>query len=313
MTAASSAIARPVARDSPTVEIAPGVMMPKLNLGTCCGSLPALGVPAWFAAGGTGIDTAFDYGDQGVIAKELVASGKPRTGYFITTKVPAGIGANEGNTTDCSLANGNNLTATALNYVRANIAQLGVEAVDLVLLHAPCRFAKHPVADPTASDNALWAGLMEAKRLGLTRAIGVSNYNATELQALEGETPAVNQCQMSVIPDNKHSPGWPMPPIAHDDVTISYCQSHGITYEAWRVLGGCPFTDPGVVAMAKAHNVTTAQVCVRWTLQRGAVIAAGTGGSPRTVEEYSVENLGALAFQLSETEMKQLDAMSPQP
>ena len=52
---------------------------------------------------------------------------------------------------------------------------------------------------------------------------------------------------------------------------------------------------------------------MRWTLQRGAVIAAGTGGSARTVEEYSVENLGALAFQLSETEMKQLDAMSPQP
>ena len=299
--------------DSPNVEIAPGVLMPKLNLGTCCGSLPELGVPAWFAAGGKGIDTAFDYNDQDVIAKELVASGRPRSGYFITTKIPAGIGAYEGNTTDCSLAHGKNLTALALDYVKTNLAQLGVAQVDLVLLHAPCRFAKLPVADPTASDNALWTGLMAAKRQGLTRAIGVSNYNATELAALKGDTPAVNQCQMSVIPDNTHSPGWPMPPIAHDDLTISYCKEHGITYEAWRVLGGCPFSDPGVIKMAEAHSVSVAQVCVRWVLQRGALIAAGTGGNASTVSEYSEENLGALDFELTESEMKQLDAMSPQP
>ena len=306
-------LAAAAAAESPTVKIAPGVLMPRLNLGTCCGSLPQVGVPAWFAAGGAGIDTAFDYLDEPTIANILATSGKPRASYFLTTKVPAGIGALEGNTTDCSLAGGNNLTDVALNYVRVNIAQLGVKHVDLVLLHAPCRFALHPVADPTASDNALWRGLMAAKSLGLTRAIGVSNYNSTELAALEGDVPAVNQCQMSIVPDNVHSAGWPMPPIAHDDATIAYCAAHGITYEAWRVLGGCPFTDPTLLSMARTHNVSAAQICLRWTLQRGAIVAAGTGANASTVGEYSAENLGALDFALTAAEMSTLSAMSPQP
>ena len=68
-----------------------------------------------------------------------------------------------------------------------------------------------------------------------------------------------------------------MPPIAHDDATIAYCRKHKITYEAWRVLGGCPFDDERVTSIAGVHGVTTAQVCLRWVLQRGAIVAAGTG------------------------------------
>ena len=113
-----------------TVLIAPGVHMPRLNLGTCCGSDPTVGVKAWFAAGGTGIDTAWDYKDQPAIAAQLRASGKKRGAYFLTTKVPAGIGALEGNRTDCD--NSGNLTQLALDYVRANVLQLGVDQVDLV-------------------------------------------------------------------------------------------------------------------------------------------------------------------------------------
>ena len=68
--ASEKAKAPALPRDAPagnytaTVEIAPGVFMPKLNLGTCCGSGPAVGMPAWFHAGGAGIDTAFDYLDE---------------------------------------------------------------------------------------------------------------------------------------------------------------------------------------------------------------------------------------------------------
>jgi hypothetical protein len=71
-----------------TVEIAPGVFFPAVNLGTCCGSDPKVGIPAWFAAGGTGIDTALDYRDQPEIAAALKAAGRPRSSYFLTTKIP---------------------------------------------------------------------------------------------------------------------------------------------------------------------------------------------------------------------------------
>ena len=82
-----------------TVTIAPGVAMPRINLGTCCGSEVELSLPAWAAAGGVGIDTALDYGfpvpggKQTDIAAFFAASSEyAREDFFITTKIPAGIG-----------------------------------------------------------------------------------------------------------------------------------------------------------------------------------------------------------------------------
>lgn len=59
----------------------------RANAGTCCGSDPKVGIPTWFAAGGTGIDTALDYKDQQVIAQILATEQKPRSAYFMTTKI----------------------------------------------------------------------------------------------------------------------------------------------------------------------------------------------------------------------------------
>lgn len=290
------------AQDTTTVEIANGVHMPRLNLGTCCGSKPEIGIPAWFAAGGVGIDTAWDYQDQPTIGKMLKQSGKKRGDYFITTKVPAGVGVNEGNTSDCSAD-----PQIALNYVKDDLKQLGLEYVDLVLLHGPCRFgAPEHVPDPTASDNALWKGLQAALTQGLTRAIGVSNYNSSELAALEGPAPAVNQCQMSVGPA---STTLPMPHIAHDDATIQYCKAHGITYESWRAVGGCPMSDTKVSAIAKAHGKTAAQICLRWVLQQGAIIASGTGS--KKVEAYTKQDFEIFNFTLTDSEMSVLSTISP--
>jgi len=71
-----------------TVTINGGVEMTTMNLGTCCGSKPSVGLPAWLKAGGTGIDTAFDYSDQADIAKIIHAADAPsRQHLFITTKV----------------------------------------------------------------------------------------------------------------------------------------------------------------------------------------------------------------------------------
>ena len=47
-----------------------------------------------------------------------------------------------------------------------------------------------------------------------------------------------------------------MPPIAHDDATIAYCEANNITYEAWRVVGGCPFDNKDLVDIAHGHAVT---------------------------------------------------------
>ena len=81
----------------PTLEIAPGVQMPRINLGTCCGSEVTNSFPSWWAAGGHGVDTAFDYGKEVPGGKEtelsdsIAKTGAPREALFITTKIRTGL------------------------------------------------------------------------------------------------------------------------------------------------------------------------------------------------------------------------------
>ena len=98
----------------------------------------------------------------------------------------------------------------------------------------------------------------------------------------------------------------------HDDVTIKYCQDNGIVYQSYGAMRGCPFTDPKVEAIATAHGVSTAQVCLRWVLQRGAVIASGTGANATTAPEYTRENLAIFNFTLAPADMATLNTMQLQ-
>ena len=71
-------------------------------------------------------------------------------------------------------------------------------------------------------------------------------------------------------------------------------------------MRNCPFTDPDLMAIAVGHNVSTAQVCLRWVLQRGAVMAVGTGSNASHVGKYSAEDLDLFGFELSDEEMSTL-------
>merc|ERR1719343_953847 len=113
--------------------------------------------------------------DQPQIAEQLSAFGAKRSDTFITTKVPAGLGK----PADCSL----DPEASFLNVVDS-LKQLQVSYVDLVILHAPCELMLDLDTDPVEANAAMWKGLEKALKMGLTRAIGVSNYNKTNLEAL---------------------------------------------------------------------------------------------------------------------------------
>jgi diketogulonate reductase-like aldo/keto reductase len=272
-----------------TVEIAPGVIMPSINLGTCCGSDPKIGLGPWLDAGATGIDTAFDYHDQVDIAAILKQRKVKRETLFITTKVPAGFG----NATDC-MADPN----ITIRYIQENLRELQIDQVDLLLLHRPCQpssSSRGPAKDPTASNNALWKGAQMALAMNLTRAIGVSNYVAADLKALDGPTPSVNQCQMSL-----HK---------HDDVTIQYCIDNKIQYESYQAMKFCPFTNAELVKIATGHGKSAAQVCLRWVLEREVILASGTGSDPTKAAAYAKENLGIYDFSLTADEMKTLNGL----
>jgi diketogulonate reductase-like aldo/keto reductase len=96
---------------------------------------------------------------------------------------------------------------------------------------------------------------------------------------------------------------------SHNDATIAYCQQHNITYEAYGAMKGCPFTSPVLLNIAHAHNASTAQVCLRWVLDRGCVIAVGTGSNSTTVPAYTKEDLDILKFTLTPTEVEAINKL----
>jgi diketogulonate reductase-like aldo/keto reductase len=146
---------------------------------------------------------------------------------YITTKITAG----------CDLSGAQCLEASpeaAIASVNASLKNLQTTYIDMILLHRPCEQTKQKcsiapklsncsgpvvVKDATAANNKLWAGLQQAKKMGLVKSIGVSNYFAGQLAALEGEKPAINQCEMSIQ--------------GYDNATIRFCQQNNIVYESY--------------------------------------------------------------------------------
>ena len=90
--------------------------------------------------------------------------------------------------------------------------------------------------------------------------------------------PAVNQCDMSLK--------------NHDDATIAYCQSHNITYEAFYAMKGCDFKSPVIQTIASSHSVGVAQVCLRWVLQKGCLIAVRPGARALTAPKRKLYRVG---------------------
>ena len=136
--------------------------------------------------------------------------------------------------------------------------------------------------------------ICKAQKLGLTRAIGVSNYGKKDLDAIlsiGGTPPAVNQCQMSIG--------------SHDDETISCCKEHKIFYEAYSPLRHVNLTQSVLTQVAKNHGVTTAQVALRWVVQKNVLVVT----SPGINEQYAEEDLAIGNFSLTDSEMARLDAV----
>ena len=148
--------------------------MPRLNLGhpddgshtTPNGTAEA--VELWLSpkVNGSGIDTAWAYHNQADVGQGIVASGRSRSSIFVTTKVPGALGRSD-----------------SLQNIRDDLALLNLSYVDLALVHQPCEhMAPRPCSHaPAAVLQDTWKGMQDALRLGLARAIGVSNFKQTDL------------------------------------------------------------------------------------------------------------------------------------
>ena len=168
----------------------------------------------------------------------------------------------------------------------ASLARLGLEYLDLYLIHWPA-----PESDRYADS---WLALEKLLADGRVRAIGVSNFLPVHLQRLielGGTVPAVNQVELH-------------PALQQRDVQV-FNDAHGIATEAWSPLAqGAVLDDPAVVDIAARHGRTPAQVVLRWHLQQGRIVI------PKSVTPARIrENLDVFGFTLAAEDLAAIDAL----
>ena len=186
-----------------------------------------------------------------------------------------------------------------------DLGTLGLEYVDLLLLHWPCA----ELADTVATYKALEPFVLS----GRARAIGISNFNSSAINALLPHVsvkPAVNQCGFSISGHDESSSLW-----GRDDATHAACRQHGIQYSAYSPLGGVTkhgtghvLSEPTVIAVAKAHNVSAAQVALRWVVQSGVVAVTASDNLGHVASDLQV-----YSFALSDAEMATLARVAVRP
>ncbi|MBS0370147.1 MAG: 2,5-didehydrogluconate reductase DkgB [Proteobacteria bacterium] len=218
------------------------------------------------------IDTAQIYANEAEVGQAIAQSGVPRDALFLTTKIWT-----ENYTRD-----------RLLPSLRESLDKLGADAVDLTLIHWPAP------GNPVPPEEYL-AALAEAKALGLTRQIGVSNFNiALTRRAIEilgpGEI-ATNQIELSPHLQNRR--------------LTAYLAEAGIHVTSYMTLGyGKVLEDPVVQGIAERLGSTAAQVVLAWALAKGYSVIPSS-----TKRENLAGNLRAIQLHLPEDALAAIDAL----
>jgi diketogulonate reductase-like aldo/keto reductase len=215
-------------------------------------------------AGYRHVDTAQAYGNEDSVGRALRDSGLPREEVFVTTKFHPGRRDPEAE-------------------VQRSLKRLGLDSVDLYIIH-------WPQGGPTWA----WEGMQRARERGYTRSIGVSNFSASDVDAVLSVAdvpPVINQVQFS--------------PFEFRRGLLEACERHGVALEAYSPLGtGRHLGNRQVASIAERLGRTPAQVLIRWSLQRGAVVL------PKSTHRERIEqNAHVFDFELSAEDMAALDGL----
>lgn len=218
-------------------------------------------------AGYRHIDTAAIYKNEESVGLAIKKSGIPRKDIFVTTKL---------------WNSDHDDPKSALN---ASLKRLGLEYVDLYLIHWPVEKKRVHA----------WSVLEQLNKQGLAKNIGVSNFTVTHLKELLAKSkviPAVNQVEFS--------------PFLFQQNLLDFCEQKKIALEAYSPLTqGKKFGDKTLMAVAKKHGKTPAQVLIQWCLQHDVVVI------PKSVKKERIrENADVFGFELSVLDMKSLDGLN---
>jgi 2,5-diketo-D-gluconate reductase A len=260
---------------APSITLNDGNAMPQVGLGVW--QTPpedtVRAVAAALDAGYRHIDTAAGYFNEREVGQAVAAaeaSGVAREDVFITTK----------------LWNADQGYETTLAAFDASMDRLGVECLDLYLIHWPM-----PARNAFVDTFKAFAHLRDQGRI---RSIGVSNFEPEHLRTLvdgTGIVPVVNQVELH-------------PLLQQQELREVHAQL-GVATEAWSPLGqGSLLSNPTVTAVAEAHGKTPAQVLIRWHIQLGNIVI------PKSVTpERIVSNFDVFDFELSEQDMASISSL----
>lgn len=253
---------------TPTVTLSTGAEMPVIGLGTwqLTGDAARAGVEHAVDIGYRLVDTADDYYNQPEVGEALRAASAAREEIFLVSKVEE--------------------DEDAYAATQERLGDLGEEYLDLCLIHRPPR---------VGAGEDLWEGLLEAKRDGLAREVGVSNYSSEQVDRLvevTGEVPVVNQIEWT--------------PFGHSADVLEHAAANGTVIQAYSPLTRATRLDDEALAeIGSAHGKSPAQVLLRWNLQ------LGTPPVPKAASaEHREENLDIFDFELAQSEMRRLSALN---
>ena len=202
------------------------------------------------------IDTAAVYKNEEGVGRAIAASGIPRDELYITTK----------------LWNSDHGTQSAFDAMDRSLGKLGLDHVDLYLIHWP-----RPDQDRYVET---WLALEQIRDNGQSTSIGVSNFHRQHLKRVIAESdtvPAVDQIELH-------------PAFAQRELR-EYASSQGIEIESWGPLGQGKYDLLGlgpIRATAAAHGVTPAQVVIRWHLQNGLIVFPKSNSRERMTDNFDV-------------------------
>jgi diketogulonate reductase-like aldo/keto reductase len=262
-----------------TFTLANGVRIPQLGFGTW--QIPD-GAPVCDAVrcaldlGYRHVDTARAYDNEAGVGRALRESGLPRDAVFVTSKLPAEVKTVDG----------------ARRAFDATLAALGLDTLDLYLIHAPWPWDQIG-KDCRRENREVWKVLEEIHASGRARAVGVSNFDVAELESLLATAhivPHVNQIRLHV--------GEPQ------DDTRRFCRAHGILVEGYSPLWtGRLLGHAGIAAVAERYGVSLPRLCIRYVLQKDALPL------PKARHPASIRENAALDFEIAAEDMAALDRL----
>jgi diketogulonate reductase-like aldo/keto reductase len=259
--------------------LANGVKIPAIGFGTWqipAGDVAYNSVTAALKGGYRHIDTALAYGNEASVGQAIRDSGIDRKEIFVTSKLPAEV-KND---------------AIAHRYAEKTIKNIGLEYIDLYLIHAPWPWNAIG-ADYTKQNIEIWKVMEEFYEKGSTRSIGISNFNVSDINAI------LETCRIRPMVDQIKFH------IGHQQQEIrEHCARNEILVEGYSPLAtGNLLHNTAIAGIAKKYGKSVAQLSIRYVLQKGALPLPKS-----THPEYIGQNID-VDFEIAEEDMKFLDGL----